>query len=850
MPIEQLEPESQMQGAAVDIAFETVLVFLFGTVAWVRRPDDRARCWFGGWVSLLGSSAMQVTGLRAAGAERVVFASIAVDLIAVAAIFFIVSAAIPTRGRRFGIKLWFAIAIPTLLCLALATTNVQSRWVLLAAVAVRQGPMIALSSTMRRFRPTFGLLLMAVCTISAGLMLYLILHGQARLVVPVILTEMYFVAGIDVWNKNLTHTIGMRVSSVGLLLWALVFPLVEIVNRMWPQIATDSEIWNPPRLVVAVGMILMVFEEEAHAARALARDYRLLFENNPNPLWIFDVESLDMLMANPAACALHGYTQEEFLGLKLPEILHPEVRERAISETKMPEPTPNRASRHIRKDGTEFPMDVTAHSVIFKGKTCRFVLGLDVTKREYLERKLEYEQDHDSLTGLANRRSFEEKLTDAVASATKSDTKLAVLCFDIYHFKRLNQIYGPRIGDECVQYVAGVLRARIRPSDFVARTGDDDFAVVLTELRDVSFAEEVTSYLTERFKNPISIGSHEIQLSFSLGVAVCPDDSTNAMALWHLGESALRRAQAKGNGEIVWLSPDLRADAEKTVEIAASMNRMLEEERFHLVYQPLYGEDGSMRGMEALLRLNHPRYGPVSPVLVIRTAEESGIIETLGQWLFERTCLQIQSWMDQGMRLTPVAINISSMQLMRKGFAERLAQTLQRHRVSSEWIHLEITETAAMDNLKAVSGEMRVLSALGCRFSIDDFGTGHSSLGRLHQLPISILKIDRSFIENLCHREGNGGGSSVTIVEAIVSMAHALGLQVVAEGVETEGQLRCLRRLGCDFYQGFLLSRPVMPEEIPALIDQKHSAFGPALNEMVGFGNLARSEEDRIIVKT
>jgi len=837
-----------MQGAAINIAFGTVLVFLFGTVAWVRRPDDRARCWFAGWLSLLGSFVAQFAGLRATGWESIVFASIEVDLLATAGIFWVVSSAIPVHGRKFGIELWLVLAIPTVLCLDLVAANLQSRWILLAAVAVRQGLSIAAAANMRRLRPRFAMILVALCAAAAAVMFYFILHGQARLVVPVVLTELYFVAGIDAWNKSLAPTIGMRVSSLGLLLCAAAFPLAEIAHRIWPQVATDSDIWNPPKSVVAVGMMLLVFEEEVRAARLLARDYRLLFDNNPNPLWIVDVETLRFLAANEAACAIHGYTREEFLRLRLLDIVHPDLKENTVREVRNPIPVPNRASRHIRKDGTEFPVDLTSHIVIFQGKTCRFTLGLDVTKRESLERRLEYHMDHDALTGLANRRAFEEQLTAAVSRAARAGMKLAIICFDICHFKRLNDVYGPRAGDETIRYIAGVLSADTRAIDFVARTGDDEFAMVLTGLRDLTFAEEIAGHFNERFKAPVAIGEYEIQLSFSLGVAVCPDDSTDAMALWHLAESALRRAQTRGGSQAVWLSPQLRAGAEKTADIAAGMSKLLEEDRFSLVYQPIYARDGMLSGLEALLRLDHPRFGATSPLTVVRTAEETGLIEQLGQWMMERACRQMRSWIDEGIRLVPVAINISSMQLMRRGFAERLAQMLDRYGVGPQWIHLEITETAAMDNLEAVSGEMTVLSALGCKFSIDDFGTGHSSLGRLRQLPISILKIDRSFIEHLC--VPGEKGASCTIVQAILSMAHALGLQVVAEGVETKKQLNCLRHLQCDFFQGFLLSRPLRPEKIPATIARAHAEFRSAPLSLPCMTDGERVEEARCAGKT
>jgi len=811
-----------MLAAAINISFGTVMVFLFGTVAWVRRPDDRAGCWFAGWLSVLGAFIAQFAGLHAAGWKEVAAAAVELDLIALAGVFWVASAAIPVFGRRFGIRLGMVLTIPTMLCLTLAEVDIQSRWVLLSVILARQALLTAMSLMIRRPRPGFGTFMAVVCAIDAGLMTYFVFHGQTELLVQVILAEVYFAAGIDVWNKNIGQTIGMRVTSVGLLVCAAVFPLAEVVHRTWPQIATDSEMWNPPKSIIAVGMMLMMFEEQVRAAQTLGRDYRLLFDNNPHPLWIFEVESLQFCMVNEAACELHGYSKEEFLQLRLPDILHSEVRGTATTQARNPRAVPNRASRHLRKDGSEFPMDITAYGVIFQGRPCRFVLGIDVTKRDNLERRLEFELGHDSLTGLANRQLFEERLLESVDRSAKSGEKLAVLCFDIYHFKRLNEVYGPRIGDRCVDYVAKVLKASVRAMDLVARTGDDEFAILITGLRDLARAEELVVGLKESFATTARIGEFEIQLGFSLGLAVCPDDGSDAVTLWRLAENALRRAQANGGGQAIWLSPELRADAEKKLEIAGSMSRMMEEDRFYLMYQPLYAFDGSIRCLEALLRLEHPRYGPIAPLFVVRTAEETGLIEALGQWVIERACRQLKEWMDQGMRLVPVAINVSSLQLMGKGFAERLMQTLDRYSVNPRWIHLEITETAAMDNLKEVSDEMSILSALGCSFSIDDFGTGHSSLGRLHQLPISILKIDRSFIDPLGDREAAGGDTTFTIVQAILSMAHALGLEVVAEGVETETQLNCLSRLGCDLLQGFLLSRPVLPEDVPALIARPH----------------------------
>ena len=385
----------------------------------------------------------------------------------------------------------------------------------------------------------------------------------------------------------------------------------------------------------------------------------------------------------------------------------------------------------------------------------------------------------------------------------------------------MNDVYGPRIGDACIQRVASILRTRVHALDLLARTGGDDFTLVLTGIRSAAAAEQVAIELREVLTQPLQVDDYRIQLSLNMGLAFYPDDGKDANALWRSAESALRRAQDAGGGQIAWLSPEVSKAAEKQIDIEAYMRVALDGNGYHLVYQPLYGFDGQVQGLEALLRLDHPRYGPISPVDFIPIAEETGLIVPLGQWVIEQACRQLLLWRNQGMRMVPVSVNLSLLQLMRMDFAGRLMATLKKYGIDPQWIHLEVTETAAMLSLDEVSKQMAAVSSLGVMFSLDDFGTGQSSLARLHQLHLSELKIDRSFINDLRLHEG-----SYSIVQSILSMAHSLGHRVVAEGVETEEQLECLRGLHCDLLQGFLLSRPVRPEEIPALASAAHPAFG------------------------
>jgi diguanylate cyclase (GGDEF)-like protein len=432
-------------------------------------------------------------------------------------------------------------------------------------------------------------------------------------------------------------------------------------------------------------------------------------------------------------------------------------------------------------------------------------------------KKQQSERHHDVLTGLPNRAFFQHRLTEAIRYAIEEEEMLAVLVLDIHRFKRINDAYGPRIGDECIKHLAGVLESQVSFIDTVARTGADEFAIILTSMTDIGIAVRFADTIRERFVEQLLIQGHRIQVSLHMGLAICPYDSTDAITLWRGAEVARRQAQIDGAEQIVQLSPELACASEERIEIENFIQTRSSTDGFDLMYQPLYALDGSVHSIEALLRLNHPRYGIVSPASFIPIAEEAGFICCLGEWVIQEVCQQLLFWRQQGIQIVPVAINVSCLQLMQPSFAERVMEILLLHEIDPQWIHLEVTETSAMRNIVGVSEQISALSEKGITFSIDDFGTGHSSLSRLHQLPVSILKIDRTFINQLCVRNG-----TYSIVKAIITMAHALNHLVVAEGVETEDQLARLRDLQCDAVQGYLLSPPVDAEHIPKLVANNH----------------------------
>jgi diguanylate cyclase (GGDEF)-like protein/PAS domain S-box-containing protein len=807
-----------MQETVINMVFLSLLIFLFASIMWAR-PDDRLRCWVAGWLFVLAHFAVALWQPSTA-VWRSVRECASVDLLSLAGTSFVVSTMILNEGRKRALRLWIAIAVPTVVCLSLAAAGFRNVWMLGGAVAVRQGVAIFMGCAVRPNRALISRIAIPSCVIAGGFSLYGIVSHQPQLVVAVLLAEIFLVTAIAFWMNGWQRTAALHTMEAGLVGWALTFPIRYWIERSIHPFLIGNELWWVPLRCLGVGMILIVLEEELRKAKILSEEYRLLFAGNPHPMWIFEADTFRFLDVNQAGHELHGYTREEFLQLKLTDILHSDMIERAEREALYPEPIPNWASRHVRKNGTIVPMDITAYTIDFHGKRCRFAMAQDVTEREMLAQKLIDQERHDALTGLPNRLLFHEQLAEAVRRTVKSGEKLAILCVDIQRFKYINDLYSPRVGDECIQRVAGMIRSNARGTDILARTGGDEFTLVLSSIRSAAAAERTANQLREAFSDPLEIQGYRIQLSLSMGLAICPDDETEVDVLWRAAEGALRKAQANGGGRTIWYSPEQGEAAQKQMEIEAHMRENLSDGRYRVVYQPFYGFDGQVHAMEALLRLNHPRYGAVSPVFFIPIAEATGLIVPLGQWVIEEVCRQLAAWSDQGMRLVPVAVNISALQLMHVEFAEQLVETLIRYGIDPMWIHLEVTESAVMGNLDAVSNQIAALSALGISFSLDDFGTGLSSLGRLHRMSISVVKIDYSFIKDLC-----ADGGTYAIVQAIVSMAHTLGHVVVAEGVETEMQLAYLRQLHCDLLQGFLLSRPVAPNEIPALTNTIHPAI-------------------------
>lgn len=442
----------------------------------------------------------------------------------------------------------------------------------------------------------------------------------------------------------------------------------------------------------------------------------------------------------------------------------------------------------------------------------------------------------DRLTELPNRSMFEEGLQVAAIRADRQAHRLALLFINVDGLKAVNESFGQATGDAVLREVAQRLRTMASARDMVARAGGDEFLLMLegnpTAKDAAHMAERVLSGMNELCR----IEDHEISMSCTVGVAVYPEHGTAAKLIAHAA-AAMRSAKRTGGGAHCFFEERMVAGAREQVELLQDLRRALANKELELYYQPkIHAPSGQITGAEALMRWKHPQRGMIGPNIFIPLAERYGLINAMGNWLIEEVCRQIRAWRDQGLRMR-VALNLSVHQLRQADLAERIVEALARYHIEPSLLTCEITESAAMDDTRVTLQMIEQLSAAGVHLSIDDFGTGYSSLSYLRQLAAEELKIDRSFI---CDLETSADARA--IVDAVVKLAQALGLKVVAEGVETEQQQEILRRLGCNELQGFLFAKPMpasalalwaMNNEGPRALDFRPSLFGDTLPQII-----------------
>jgi diguanylate cyclase (GGDEF)-like protein len=439
----------------------------------------------------------------------------------------------------------------------------------------------------------------------------------------------------------------------------------------------------------------------------------------------------------------------------------------------------------------------------------------DVTDRIRAERRIRHSAYHDPLTRLPNRALFQDRLAQEVGRARRAGNNTALLLLDLDRFKTINDTLGHAAGDRLLVEVARRLKARTRDGDTVARLGGDEFVLIASTLRHAEDAAAIAENALEVLKPPILIDEHELHISASIGIAIFPDDGDDGATLLQNADMALYRAKELGRDNYQVFETKLNQRAMERLVLERDLRRAIHEREFIVHYQPQYDlQTGKMTGVEALVRW---QLGAevVSPAKFIPVAEECGLIVPLGRFVLEEAtqwCAEFNKKSAEPLRL---CVNVSALQIQRPNFANEVSLTLREAGLSPQQLVIELTESALMQKPEQGSYAMEQLQQMGVSIAMDDFGTGHSSLNYVSVLPISIIKIDRFFVQNCAKRK-----TDAAILAAIVTMGHALGLKVLAEGVETEDQARVLRDQGCDEVQGFLYSRPVSPEKLLRMLEE------------------------------
>ena len=437
----------------------------------------------------------------------------------------------------------------------------------------------------------------------------------------------------------------------------------------------------------------------------------------------------------------------------------------------------------------------------------------DITDRVRAEARTRYDAYHDALTGLPNRALFQDRLDQEVGRARRVGRNTAVLLLDLDRFKTVNDTLGHAAGDELLIEVARRLISRKREGDTIARLGGDEFVLIVSELRHKEDVALIAEQLIDVLKPPIQIDTHDLHVSASIGVAIFPDDGNESTGLLKSADMALYRAKELGRDNYQVFEEKLNERVKDRLVLENDLRRAIHDQEFVLHYQPQYDlKTGEMRGLEALVRWKQGKE-VIPPVKFIGIAEECGLIVPLGRWVLEeavRVCAEINRKSVLSLR---ICVNVSALQIQRPNFANEVSEILQKADFPPRKLLVELTESALMSNPEQGSYAMEQLQQMGVGIAMDDFGTGHSSLNHVSVLPISFLKIDRSFVENCAQRRADA-----SILTAIVTMGHALNLKVLAEGVENKEQERILREQGCDEVQGFLYSRPVTKERLMKML--------------------------------
>jgi diguanylate cyclase (GGDEF)-like protein/PAS domain S-box-containing protein len=606
-----------------------------------------------------------------------------------------------------------------------------------------------------------------------------------------------------------------RLSAGGNVLCSpeIVQRLIQIIDGgNGGQFEIDSDDRNLKLGVTAFGDMLSLTVSDVTDLKRRESSFRLLFDNNPMPMWVFDAETTGFLSVNDAAVQHYGYSRDQFLGMKLRQIwpqdewaMHSEALEE-IGDIYHS----SRDWRHLRADGSEIHVLTFGRRVAFDGRDGYLVAIVDITERRKAEARIAHMAHHDGLTDLPNRDFYQDRLRQALERGQASNKRVAVLCLDLDLFKNVNDAFGHPMGDRLLKSVAERLKAEVRGENLVARLGGDEFAIVLASGVSPNEASDFADRLIRALSVRYEIDGIELIVGASIGIALSPGDGDSCEELMRNADMALYRAKSDGGGVHRFFEREMDRQAQKRRDMERDLRSAFANGEFELHYQPLVDiAADQINGFESLLRWRHPEKGMISPADFIPVAEDIGLIVALGEWVLREACTEAAKWPAD----IKIAVNLSPVQFRSRNLVQAVISALAHSGLSPLRLELEITESVFLAETEANLAILHQLRGLGVSISMDDFGTGYSSLSYLRSFPFDKIKIDRSFIKDLAERS-----DCVAIVRAISSLGRSLNITTTAEGVETMDQLDWLRAEGCNQVQGFLFSAARPAAEVEQLL--------------------------------
>jgi diguanylate cyclase (GGDEF)-like protein/PAS domain S-box-containing protein len=569
--------------------------------------------------------------------------------------------------------------------------------------------------------------------------------------------------------------------------------------------------------VLAQGSTLAPLGEIAPAAADDQLRLKAIMDNVADGIVVLDNQGVIVSFSRPAE-AIFGYPRSEVIGRTAGMLILPgpgdagQALDLLLGSGSAPGETRETMAR--RKSGEVIPIELAASHVRFNGDTLHILTVRDITLRKQTEETIRSLAYHDPLTGLPNRLLFNDRLTQAIERARRNRQQLAVMILDLDRFKLINDSLGLASGDQVLRAVGERLVGLLRRSDTVARLGGDDFLLLLPGVDGAEAAAKVAQKLLDAFAYPLAIDDQELHVGASLGITLYPHDGEDTETLIRNADTALYRAKEHARGGYQFYTTDMNATAFERLVLETQLRRALERAELVVHYQPQVRlEDGKIVGVEALVRWFHADLGLIAPAEFIPLAEETGLILELGRFVLRTACAQVRAWHEAGFANLRLAVNLSGRQFEQEDLVRDIARVVEGSAFDPTDLELELTESSIMRDPEQAVAKLEALDRLGIRLSIDDFGTGYSSLLHLKRFPIKALKIDQSFIQDI-----TTDPDDAAIAQAIIALAESLRLKVIAEGVETRGQLELLRRYRCDQMQGYLFSKPLPAGELLELL--------------------------------